>query len=212
MLFRFIKKEGGISSDPSVLLDSPKLWQLIPEVLTESEVNRLLEMPDLNTEEGTRDRAILETFYATGIRVSELCSLNIYDVGDSEVRVIGKGGKERVVPIGEEALNAIDRYLSEYRNEKGDNLPLFLSKKGKRMRRESVWERIKTYAYSAEITKTISPHSLRHSFATHLLDHGADLRIIQELLGHSDIGTTDRYTHLSKKRLFDAFDKFHPRQ
>lgn len=212
VFFRFLKREGEITSDPTTLLDSPKLWQLIPEVLTEEEVERLLEMPDLETEEGMRDRAILETFYATGMRVSELCMLQVQDVGEKEVRVLGKGGKERIIPIGEAALDAIDRYLAEYRNERGENRPLFTTKKGKRLRREFVWERIKMYGHSAGIEKEISPHTLRHSFATHLLDGGADLRVIQEMLGHSDIATTDRYTHLSKKRLFDAFDTFHPRQ
>ena len=138
--------------------------------------------------------------------------LQVQDVGEKEVRVMGKGGKERVIPIGEAALDAIDRYLAAYRNERGENRPLFTTKKGKRLRREFVWERIKMYGHSAGIEKEISPHTLRHSFATHLLDGGADLRVIQEMLGHSDIATTDRYTHLSKKRLFDAFDTFHPRQ
>ncbi len=212
VFFRFVKSEGWIQSDPTALLDSPKLWQLIPEVLTQEEVEALLEGPDLKTEEGMRDLAILETFYATGIRVSELCSLDLHDVGDNSVRVKGKGGKERVVPIGEVALSAIDAYLAEYRNDSGENRPLFVTVKGKRLRRELVWERVKLYALAAGIEKKISPHTLRHSFATHLLDHGADLRVIQEMLGHSDIATTDRYTHLSKKRLFDAFDSFHPRQ
>jgi len=212
VFFRFVKSEGGIPSDPTALLDSPKLWQLIPEVLTQDEVVLLLKMPDLETEEGMRDRAILETFYATGIRVSELCDLKVHDVGENAVRVKGKGGKERVVPIGEEALSAIDRYLATWRNDHGENRPLFVTKKGKQVRREMVWERLKLYARAAGIEKEISPHTLRHSFATHLLDNGADLRVIQEMLGHSDIATTDRYTHLSKKRLFDAFDMFHPRQ
>ena len=212
VFFRFVKKEGGIQIDPTALLDSPKLWQKIPEVLTQEEVEELLDMPGIDTEEGSRDRAILETFYATGIRVSELCGLNIHDVGEEALRVKGKGGKERTVPIGEAAIEAIDRYLGEYRNEPGENRPLFVTRKGKRIRREAVWERIKLYAHAAGIEKDISPHTLRHSFATHLLDNGADLRVIQELLGHSDIGTTDRYTHLSKKRLVEAFDQFHPRQ
>jgi len=212
VFFRFIKSEGEIASDPTALLDAPKLWQLIPEVLTQEEVVSLLEMPDLSEEEGMRDRAILETFYATGIRVSELCGLCVHDVGEREVRVRGKGGKERVVPIGKAALFAIDQYLAKYRNDKGDNLPLFVTAKGKRVRRERIWERVKLYAKAAGIEKDVSPHTLRHSFATHLLDQGADLRVIQEMLGHSDIATTDRYTHLSQKRLFEAFDSFHPRQ
>lgn len=211
VFFRFLKSEGLIEKDPTVLLESPKMWQLIPEVLTAEEVERLLAAPS-DGEEGARDRALLETLYATGIRVSELCQLNVHDVGEKAVRVLGKGGKERIVPIGETALAAIDAYLGEYRDDRGDHRPLFVTKRGKRMHRTGVWERVKYYARRAGIQKEISPHTLRHSFATHLLDHGADLRVIQEMLGHADIGTTDRYTHLSKKRLFDAFDAFHPRQ
>ena len=187
------------------------MWQLIPEVLTAQEVERLLGAPG-DGEEEVRDKAVLETLYATGIRVSELCNLDIHDVGENTVRVVGKGGKERIVPIGEEAIAAIDTYLGNYRHDKGDHRPLFVSKRGKRMSRVTVWEKVKFYARKVGIEKEVSPHTLRHSFATHLLDHGADLRVIQEMLGHADIGTTDRYTHLSKKRLFDAFDTFHPRQ
>ena len=211
VFFRFLKREGYVEKDPTALLESPKMWQLIPEVLTAQEVERLLGAPGEGEEE-VRDKAVLETLYATGIRVSELCNLDIHDVGENTVRVLGKGGKERIVPIGEEAIAAIDTYLGNYRHDKGDHRPLFVSKRGKRMSRVTVWEKVKFYARKVGIEKEISPHTLRHSFATHLLDHGADLRVIQEMLGHADIGTTDRYTHLSKKRLFDAFDTFHPRQ
>ncbi len=209
--FRFLKREGHVEKDPTALLESPKMWQLVPEVLSSEEIERLLGAPG-NGEEEMRDKAVLETLYATGIRVSELCNLDIHDVGENTVRVLGKGGKERIVPIGEEAIAAIDAYLGNYRHDKGDHRPLFVSKRGKRMSRVTVWEKVKFYARVSGIEKKISPHTLRHSFATHLLDHGADLRVIQEMLGHADIGTTDRYTHLSKKRLFDAFDTFHPRQ
>jgi len=212
VFFRFLRREGLIETDPTELLDSPKMWQLIPEVLSGEEVEALLRAPEEEDEEGMRDKAILETLYATGIRASELCSLNIHDVGENTIRVLGKGGKERIVPIGEEALSAIDAYLGKWRNDKGEKRPLFLSKRGRRLNRTTLWERVKFYAKQAGIEKEISPHTLRHSFATHLLDHGADLRVIQEMLGHADIGTTDRYTHLSKKRLFEAFDTFHPRQ
>ena len=210
VFFRFLKREGYVEKDPTALLESPKMWQLIPEVLTAQEVERLLGAPGEGEEE-VRDKAVLETLYATGIRVSELCNLDIHDVGENTVRVLGKGGKERIVPIGEEAIAAIDAYLGNYRHDKGEHRPLFVSKRGKRMSRVTVWEKVKFYARKVGIEKEISPHTLRHSFATHLLDHGADLRVIQEMLGHADIGTTDRYTHLSKKRLFDAFDTFHPR-
>lgn len=212
VFFRFLRSEGAIEKDPTELLDSPKIWQLIPDVLTAEEVEELLKAPDPSGEEGMRDKAILETLYATGIRASELCLLNLHDVGDHTVRVIGKGGKERIVPIGEVAIAAIDEYLGKWRDDKGEGRPLFTSKKGKRLNRTTLWERVKFYAKQAGIQKEISPHTLRHSFATHLLDQGADLRVIQEMLGHADIGTTDRYTHLSKKRLFEAFDTFHPRQ
>lgn len=212
VFFRFLKREGHFEKDPTELLESPKMWQLIPEVLMSAEVEALLEAPDQDSEEGMRDKAILETLYATGIRASELCGLDIYDVGENMVRVMGKGGKERVVPIGEEALSAVDAYLSKWRHDQGERCPLFVTKRGKRMNRTTLWERVKFYGKKVGIQKEISPHTLRHSFATHLLDHGADLRVIQEMLGHADIGTTDRYTHLSKKRLFDAFDTFHPRK
>lgn len=211
VFFRFLKREGCIEKDPTKLLESPKIWQLIPEVLTSEEIETLLTAPDQESEEGMRDQAILETLYATGIRVSELCMLNVHDVGEQMIRVIGKGGKERVIPIGEQALCAIDAYLAKWRNDQGERRPLFLSKRRQRINRTMVWERVKFYAKKVGIHKKISPHTLRHSFATHLLDHGADLRVIQEMLGHADIGTTDRYTHLSNKRLFEAFDTFHPR-
>lgn len=213
VFFRFLKREKLIVKDPTTLIESPKLWQLIPEVLTEREIAALLKQPEVDSEIGARDRAILEMLYATGMRVSELCSLNVHDVDDQTVRVKGKGGKERIVPIAAVAIEALDHYLS-YRVEvkKLKDLPLFLTKKGKRIGRTQVWARIKHYGKAAKIEKVISPHTLRHSFATHLLDHGADLRVIQELLGHADISTTDRYTHLSNKHLYQAFDQFHPRQ
>jgi len=211
VFFRFVKREGGISSDPTELLDLPKISQLIPEVLTQHEVECLLSMPDIGTARGVRDRAILETLYATGIRISELCALRVYDVGEREMRVRGKGGKERIVLIGEEALFAIDRYLTWCCHGKRDNPPLFITKKGQQIRREFIWRQVKFYTRIAGIKKNVSPHTLRHSFATHLLEQGADLRVIQEILGHTDIATTQRYMHASTKHLFDAFDGSHPR-
>jgi integrase/recombinase XerD len=212
VFFRFLKREGWIDVDPTKGIESPKLWQLIPEVMTEEEVLALLAQPKKQTETGARDRAILEMLYATGIRVSELCGLNLHDVSEESVRVKGKGGKERLVPVAKTAIEALDHYLS-YRNEKItlQDPPLFTTKRGNRIGRVEVWARIKEYGKAAGIEKVISPHTLRHSFATHLLDHGADLRVIQEFLGHADIGTTDRYTHLSNKHLYEAFDTFHPR-
>ncbi|WP_420420528.1 site-specific tyrosine recombinase XerD [Simkania sp.] len=213
VFFRFLKREKLIAKDPTALIESPKLWQLIPEVLTENEITALLKEPDLDTEIGARDQAILEMLYATGMRVSELCNLNVHDVDDKTVHVRGKGGKERIVPIAAVAVETLDHYLGFRREvKKLKDQPLFLTKKGKRIGRTQVWARIKHYGKAAQIDKVISPHTLRHSFATHLLDHGADLRVIQELLGHADISTTDRYTHLSNKHLYQAFDQFHPRQ
>lgn len=207
--FRFLKKEGVIPHDPTLHLDSPKFWQLIPEVLSVGEVTALLSQPDPLEAQGARDKALLEVLYASGLRVSELCGLNIQDVGEEALRVKGKGSKERVVPIAKSALNSIDHYLAKFREDQES--ALFLGSRGGRLDRVTVWSRVKFYAKKAGITKSISPHTLRHSFATHLLENGADLRVIQEMLGHSNIGTTDRYTHVSRKHLHAAFEKFHPR-
>lgn len=213
VFFRFLKKEKWIEQDPTHLLDTPKIWQLIPEVLSIDEVESLLKSPDTESYVGSRDRALFEVIYASGLRVSEVCSMNIHDVSEDSVRVKGKGGKERVVPIAKSALASVDQYLTRFRPQVGkeDELALFLTPKGKRIDRVLVWSRIKFYAKQAGITKIISPHTLRHSFATHLLENGADLRIIQEMLGHASIATTDRYTHVSQKHLTDAFAAFHPR-
>jgi integrase/recombinase XerD len=209
VFFRFLKKEGHIGSDPTLYLDSPKMWQLIPEVLTVAEVTTLLKQPDMASFQGARDRAILEVLYASGLRVSELCNLNIENVDDTFVRVTGKGNKERIVPIARSAIEKIDHFLGKFRSD--DQGALFVTEKGKRIDRVMVWKRVKFYAKKAGITKEISPHTLRHSFATHLLENGADLRVIQDMLGHANIGTTDRYTHISQKHLHEAFSKFHPR-
>jgi integrase/recombinase XerD len=213
MLFRFLKREKIIEKDIAMHLDSPRMWQLIPEVLTVAEVEDLLRAPDMNSFLGARDQAILQVIYASGLRVSEVCSLNLQDVDDHIVRVRGKGGKERIVPIAKSAVDAVDHYLVHYRQYAGEEKtgPLFVSEKGKRIDRTLVWKRIKLYAKLAGIKKEISPHTLRHSFATHLLENGADLRIIQEMLGHSNISTTDRYTHISQRHLVEAFEAFHPR-
>ncbi len=209
VFFRFLKREKIISNNPTVFLESPKMWQLIPEVLTIEEVGQFLEMPAVETAIGARDKAIFMVMYASGLRVSELCGLNLGDVSDDQVRVRGKGNKERVIPIASAAVAAVDFYLTQFRTE-GDG-PLFLSSRGKRMDRVAVWQRVKFYGKKAGISKEISPHTLRHSFATHLLENGADLRVIQEMLGHSNIATTDRYTHVSRKHLHEAFEKFHPK-
>ncbi|MFS8563135.1 MAG: site-specific tyrosine recombinase XerD [Rhabdochlamydiaceae bacterium] len=212
VFFRYLKRENIISKDPTLHLDSPKLWQLIPEVLTMQEVSTLLSVPKADALVGARDKAILEVLYASGLRVSEVCSLNLFDVADDYVRVKGKGNKERVVPIAKQAVLAIDFYLTNFRKNSEKQEALFLSVKGNRIDRITIWGRIKFYAKKAGILKNISPHTLRHSFATHLLENGADLRVIQEMLGHASIGTTDRYTHISHKHLHEAFSQFHPRQ
>src|SRR3990167_8233192 len=179
VFFRFIKREKYIDRNATLYLDSPKLWQLIPEVMTPPEVELLLNQPNSNEEMGARDQAILLMLYATGIRVSELCSLNLHDVDEECVRVKGKGGKDRLVPIATPAIQALDHYLSQYRKDTSlDQQPLFITKNGKRIDRITIWKRIKFYGKQGKIDKVISPHTLRHSFATHLLENGADLRVI----------------------------------
>jgi len=210
---RFLHREGSVQQDISVRLNTPKLWQTLPEILTSSEIDALLSAPDTNTKQGIRDKAILELLYATGIRVSELVGLALYDIDDDQIRVFGKGSKERIVPIGKRALQAIDEYLSAVRDyfDSESEKHLFLSMKGKPLDRTNVWKLVKGYAKKAGIQKNIFPHLLRHSFASHLLDGGADLRIIQDMLGHAHISSTDRYTHVSIKQLQDNFQKYHPR-
>lgn len=209
IFLRFLKQENIIQEDFFSYLDSSKIWQLIPEVLTQAEVEDLLNQPNIKSWIGARDAAILELFYATGIRVSELAGLKIRDIGKKEISVTGKGKKDRIVPMGKKAIAAIQHYL-QFRKD-SDEPFLFLTTKGKKIDRITIWQRIKFYAKCAGIEKNISPHTLRHSFATHLLENGADLRVIQEMLGHEDIGTTDRYTHISENRLKKAFESFHPR-
>lgn len=213
VFFRFLKREGVLKANPVAHLANPKLWQLIPEVLSDAEIEALLNAPDPSTEEGARGRAILELLYSSGLRVSELCQLKLYDVSDDFVRAWGKGNKERLVPVGKKAIQAIDDYLFRFRDRSNSDREetLFVGCKGKPLSRIDIWKMVKRYAKEAKITKNISPHTLRHSFATHLLDHGADLRVIQEMLGHASIASTDRYTHVSRSRLQESFRRFHPR-
>ena len=211
MLLRFLKREKVIAKDVSLHLDSPKMWQLIPEVLTTTEVDALLKAPDTTTPIGARDSAVLHMIYASGLRVSEVCGLNVSDVDDKVVRVRGKGGKERIVPVAKSAVDAVDHYLVNHRRHGDAQMALFMGERGRRINRLAVWKQVKLYAKAAGITKEISPHTLRHSFATHLLENGADLRVIQEMLGHASISTTDRYTHISQRHLMEAFEAFHPR-
>jgi len=213
VLFRFLTGEQIVTKNPSSHLESPKLWQLLPEILTAEEIKALLAQPSMSSESGVRDRAILEVLYGAGLRVSEACLLTIYDVTDEFLRTMGKGSQERLVPIGRYALAAIDRYLSLYRCRYDSEklLTLFLSTRGRPINRVAVWKMVKGYAKKASITKNVSPHSMRHSFATHLLENGADLRVIQELLGHATIASTDRYTQVNRRQLQRSFTAFHPR-
>jgi integrase/recombinase XerD len=213
MFLKFLYREGVVSANEGALLDCPKIWQTIPSILSLPQVERLMQLPNLETDVGIRDRAILEMLYGTGIRVSELCHLTIYDVADDMVRVFGKGRKERLVPLGKEALKAVDRYLHAVRSkfDSSTELHLFVSHRGNRIDRGSVWKIVRQYAKAAGIEKKISPHTFRHTYASHLLDAGADVRIIQELLGHAHISSTDRYTHISMSHVQEAFRAFHPR-
>lgn len=212
VFFRFLKREKIIEQNFTLLLETPKIWQLIPDVLSLEEMECLLSKPDRSTQKGARDLAILELLYASGLRVSELCGLNIADLDEDSVRIRGKGGKERIVPIGRKASEAIDHYLNFRETEASDRQDALLVGRGmKRINRVTVWKLVKIYAKEAGIKKIIFPHTFRHSFATHLLDNGADLRVIQELLGHSSISSTDRYTHVSCNHLQEAFHNFHMR-
>lgn len=215
--YRFLVARHLIAEDPTMRLESPRLGRALPGTLSESEVEALLGAPATDTVIGLRDRTMLETLYATGMRVSELVGLTMSRVNQQQgaVWVTGKGGKERLVPLGEEALGWIRRYLEESRpvlsraGEGSDTL--FLSNRGRAMTRQAFWYRIKQYAQRAEIRSAVSPHSLRHAFATHLLNHGADLRVVQLLLGHADLSTTQIYTHVARTRLQELHRRHHPR-
>ena len=215
-LYRFALREGRIEIDPTLQLGSPKLPRSLPKSLSEDEVERLLQAPDVNELLGLRDRAMLETLYGTGLRVPELVSLKISEVSldMGVVRATGKGNKTRLVPLGEEALDWIARYLREARpaivnGQLSD--AMFVTQRGEGMTRQAFWYLIKRYSKLAGITKHLSPHVLRHAFATHLLNHGADLRVVQMLLGHADISTTQIYTHVARERLKQLHAAHHPR-
>lgn len=210
--FRFLIREGYLKSNPISGLSTPKLEKKLPIFLTVADVTKLIESPDISDDLGLRDRAILEALYSTGIRVSELVGLNIesMDFIGGTVKVFGKGKKERLIPIGDEALRFIRDYLSARKvsNEAG---PLFLNKSGGRLSARSIRRIIEKYIKNISSKEKISPHTLRHSFATHLLDRGADLRSVQELLGHVNLSTTQIYTHITTERLRDSYKKAHPR-
>ena len=213
--FRFLKREQVIQESPTAFLESPKQWQTIPLVLSEEQVSRLLEQPDMQTHRGALDRALLEVLYGSGLRVSEVCRLSIQSVGERTLRVMGKGSKERCVPIGEAALQAVDHYLIQHRHHQNGSSEaeelLFLTEHGKPISRLYVWQRVKDLGRQANLPPTLSPHTLRHSFATHLLKNGADIRVIQELLGHADISTTNIYTHTTLDHVQQQFSDHHPR-
>lgn len=214
--FRFLVSEGRIEDNPARLIETPRTSLRLPEVLTQEEIERLLSQPNGNVSRGKRDRGMLECLYATGLRVSELVNLKISDVNleAGYVRTLGKGSKERLVPIGDTALEAIKDYLSDGRPDftKGRVSPyVFLSSRCHPLSRQGFWKIIKKYGLKAGIKKRISPHSIRHSFATHLIGAGADLRSVQVMLGHEDISTTQIYTHVSREHLKKAHEKYHPR-
>lgn len=214
--FQHAVRERHLSEDPSAQLESPKIGRPLPGSLTEKEVEMLLSAPNPDTPEGIRDKAMLELLYATGLRVSELVQLKPEQVSFNQgiVRIIGKGSKERLVPMGEEAMNWMARYFRLGRPElchRGLSNDLFISRRCKGMTRQAFWYRIKAYAIQANITTKVSPHTLRHAFATHLINHGADLRVVQLLLGHSDLSTTQIYTHVARERLKTMHKQHHPR-
>ena len=219
-LFEFLRKHHDFDGDPTARVDAPRFREKLPVVLDLDEVEDLLEAPDRSKPEGLRDYAMMEVLYATGLRVSELVGLleREVDLAAGYVRVVGKGDKQRVVPLGEVAIDAIEEYLEQARatllankGGPGASPALFVTRRGGAMTRQAFWKNIKRYARRADIDKSISPHKLRHSFATHLLERGADLRVVQALLGHADINTTQIYTHIAQQRLKDLHDKHHPR-
>jgi len=214
--YRYLVREGQIREDPSVRIDTPRIGRPLPDSLTEQEVEALLDAPDTADALGLRDRAMLELLYACGLRVSELVGLAAEQVNlvQGVVRLTGKGNKERLVPLGEEAVDWLQRYLDDSRPQRVQRQAvrfLFVSRLGRGMTRQTFWHRLRRYAREAGISKHLSPHTLRHAFATHLLNHGADLRVVQMLLGHSDLSTTQIYTHVARERLKDLHSQHHPR-
>ena len=214
--FRYLLREAFISKDPMLLIALPKRGRPLPKTLTEEDVERILNSPDVGSVLGLRDRAMLEALYASGLRVSELISLELGQVNLElgVIRVVGKGAKERLVPLGDEAVRWIKEYVRCARSEllkSAADETLFPSKQGRIMTRQTFWYRIKRYAHESGVEKVISPHVLRHAFATHLLNHGADLRVVQMMLGHSDLSSTQIYTHVAQQRLQSLHQQHHPR-
>lgn len=216
MFFRFLVVNNYIEEDITSVLDSPRLWKILPGVLSVKEVEKLLSVPNTRTRFGLRDKSIIELMYAAGLRVSEVVNLNVNDINTDVgfLRCVGKGKKERIVPLGRPAIAALENYLKKTRAGFIKDLLVantFVTQRGKPFTRQGIWKLIKNYTMSTGIRKNITPHTLRHSFATHLLSNGADLRVVQELLGHSDITTTQVYTHVDKGRLKAIHKQFHPR-
>lgn len=214
--FRFSLMEGHVDDDPAATIESPRFRQSLPEFLSVEEVDRLLAQPDTSAIVGMRDRAMIELMYSCGLRVSELCGLRVADLQAEAgcLRCIGKGNKERLVPVGRQALEAVQRYLCGSRPKllcEGSSPYLFLNQKGRKVDRIAYWKTLGQYGRKAGLRKALTPHMLRHSFATHLLDRGADLRSVQMMLGHSDISTTQIYTHVVEERLKQVYKAHHPR-
>lgn len=214
---QFLLREKLTDTDPTVHLEMPQIEQRLPKVLSIEEIERLISAPNREKPQGIRDIAMLELLYGTGMRISELIGLNLDDVHLTMgfVRVFGKGGKERIVPLGKSAIHTLDQYLQIARFKLQGKYPktdaFFINQRGKRLTRQGCWKLLKEHAKNAHIEKEITPHTLRHSFATHLIENGADLRAVQEMLGHADISTTQIYTHISKTRLSEVYKQFHPR-
>lgn len=216
VFFRYLQQEGLLAANVTEAMESPKIWKMLPGTLTYREVERLLASPDPSDRFGLRDQAILETMYGTGLRVSEIAGLTLNDLHLDEgyIRCVGKGNKERVVPIGEKARNVLQHYLNGSRPSLARNRPVmavFLNYRGQPLSRKGLWKLLKKHARAAGITKNVKPHTLRHSFASHLLANGAPLRVIQEMLGHADISTTQIYTHVDPARLKSVHAQYHPR-
>ena len=214
--YGYLQRQGTIQQNPTDLIEAPYIGKVLPESLSEADIDLLLDAPEITDVLGYRDKVMLELLYATGLRVSEFIGLKFEQVNFRQgfVRVMGKGNKERLVPIGEQALEWLESYMTEARTDILANRQcdfLFVTKRGAGMTRQAFWHIIKRYAKKAGINKPLSPHTLRHAFATHLLNHGADLRVVQLLLGHSDLSTTQIYTHIAQERLKKLHSEFHPR-
>jgi len=214
--YRYLFVEKLILDNPIEIIESPCPWRKLPNVLSAEEVDALIASPDIKTSDGLRDLAMLELLYATGLRVTELISLKLsaVDLSVGYLRTLGKGSKERVVPFGDAARIAIENYILRVRpsvSQKTESTDLFLTRRGTTMTRQGFWKILKKYITKAKISGNVSPHTLRHAFATHLLERGADLRSVQQMLGHSDISSTQIYTHILKERMREVHDRFHPR-